>query len=228
MLEWVKDLDAKQVAAALAESPKLLAVRDKRGRNWLHICCGVDPKTRKRKPADAVKTARVLLEAGLDLGQEAFREGDWQATPVWYAIGRGRNLPLAKFLLERGADPNHSLWAAAFRDDVAALKLLVSHGADLEAVAEGQTPFLGAVQVSRFVAARALLELGANPDFQDAHGMTALHYMLKKGSDARHFRMLIEHGASADIENADGETAAQIMARKRDPAFRKLAAQLAG
>jgi hypothetical protein len=56
--------------------------------------------------------------------------------------------------------------------------------------------------------------------------MTALHYMLKKGSDARHFRMLIQHGARGDISNADGETAAEIMARKRDPAFRRMAAQL--
>jgi hypothetical protein len=46
--------------------------------------------------------------------------------------------------------------------------------------------------------------------------MTALHYMRKKGSDARHFRMLIEHGARGDIPNGKGETAAEIMGRKRN------------
>ncbi len=75
MVELIKDLRSKEVAAGLAEKPALLAVRDKRGRNWLHLCCGVNPKTRKLKPIDGVKTAQVLLHAGLDLNLEAFREG---------------------------------------------------------------------------------------------------------------------------------------------------------
>ena len=36
---------------------------------------------------------------------------------------------------------------------------------------------------SHFRAAEALLERGANVNVQDSHGMTALHYMLKKDSD---------------------------------------------
>ena len=226
MLELIKGLRAKEVVAGLAEKPELLAFRDEKGRNWLHLCCGVKPRAKKLKPADRVKTARVLLDAGLDLDLEAFREGEWKATPLWYAIARGESLPLAKFLLERGADPNHCLWAAAFNENVAAIALLVAHGAEIDAVQEGHTPFLGAVQWSRFRGAKALLEVGANPDYQDASGMTALHYRLKKGSDERHFRMLIRQGASGDIPNADGATATEIMGRKRSPVFRKLAAQL--
>lgn len=57
--------------------------------------------------------------------------------------------------------------------------------------------------------------------------MTALHCMLKKGSDPRRFRMLIQDGARRDIPDAEGATAAEIMARKRSPAFRKPAVQLA-
>ncbi len=60
---------------------------------------------------------------------------------------------------------------------------------------------------------------------RDRKGMTALHLMLRKGSDARHIAMLLVHGASVDIAGADGMTAAQIMSRKRDPAFRRLAEQ---
>ena len=148
MLALIKDLRAKEVEAGLAEKPDLLAVRDKRGRNWLHLCCGVNPKARSLKPADGVKTAQVLLDAGLELNFEAFREGEWKATPLWYAIARGENLSLAVFLLERGADPNHCLWAAAGRENVAAVKLLVAHGAEIDAVAEGHTPFLGAVHAA--------------------------------------------------------------------------------
>jgi ankyrin repeat protein len=226
MLDLVKNFRWKDIEAGLAENPDLLKFRDERGRNWLHLCCGVNPKQRKLKPADSVKTARVLLDAGLDVNREAFREGKWRATPLWYAIARGENIALAKVLLEHGSTPDHCLWAAAFRDDVAAIKLLVAAGTDIDAVAEGHTPFLGAVQWSRFKAADALLKLGANVNFQDKLGLTALHYMLKKNSDERHFRTLIKHGARGDLPNKDGVTAGEIMRRKRAPAFQKLATQL--
>ena len=44
-------------------------------------------------------------------------EGDFRATPLWYAVARGENLPLVRFLLARGADASTSLWAAVWRDD---------------------------------------------------------------------------------------------------------------
>ena len=62
---------------------------------------------------------------------------------------------------------------------------------------EEETPFLHLVKTSHFRAARALLELGADVDFRDPRGMTALHYMLKKRSDERHFRMVLRDGARA-------------------------------
>ena len=226
MLALVKDLQFREVAAGLDENPALLGFRDDRGRNWLHLCCGVNPKARRRQPSAAVKTADALLVAGLDLDRDAFREGAWKATPLWYAIARGENRTLARFLLEQGADPEHCLWAAAYRNDVSTIRLLASYGAEIDPVAEEATPFLFAVQWSRFEAAKALLELGADVDFRNAAGATALHAMLKKRSDPRHFRMLIQHGARGDIPNPEGVTAADIMARKRAPAFRKLAETL--
>ena len=109
--ELIKGFKWKEVDRALAERPDLLAVRDERGRNWLHLCCGVNPKRAKLKPADSVKTAEVLLRLGLDINREAFSEGDWKATPLWYAIARGENLMLAEFLLRRGSSPDYCLWA---------------------------------------------------------------------------------------------------------------------
>ena len=226
MLELIKGLCWRDVEAGLAEKPSLIEFRDQRGRNWLHLCCGVNPKRRSLRAADSVKTADVLLRAGLDVNEEAFREGDWKATPLWYAVGRGENLTLAKYLLEQGSDPNHCLFAAAFRNDVPAIKLLVESGADIDPVVEDGTPFLGAVRWSRFRGAEALLELGADVNFQDSRGMTALHYMLKKGSDERHFRTMIKHGARGDLRNGDGVTAAEIMRRKRAPTFRSMVTQL--
>ena len=224
MLALVRSFRSGEVAAALDESPELLAFRDERGRNWLHVCCAAKPG--KAKLRDSVKTAEVLLAKGLELDREAFREGAWKATPLWFAIARGENLALAELLLRRGCDPNHGLWAAAFRSNLAAIRLLVSHGARLDDSVEDETPFLAAVKTSHFDAAEELLRLGADPNHRDSRGMTALHYMLKKNSDPAHFAMLFAHGARADIANAEGERALELLARKKAPAFRKLVAQL--
>jgi ankyrin repeat protein len=225
MLALVKGFKTAEVDAALTETPALKAVRDERGRNWLHIACGTKPAKGKEK--DSIETVKVLLKHGFDMNAPAFTEGDWKATPVWYCIGRGENLALAEFLLKRSADPNHSLWAANFRGDLAAIRLLVKHGADLEAVAEKTTPFLGAVSWSKFAPAEQLLKLGADPNYIDHKGMTALHYMLKKGSDAKHIAMVIRHGARGDIKNREGITAIDLLRRKKDPALRKLGEELA-
>lgn len=227
LTEWVKAFRADDVADGLEESPELLTVRDQKNRNWLHLCAGVDV-TRKRglDVADSVRLADVLLKLGIDVNDAAFKEGSWCATALWYAVGRGRNLALAEFLLDQGSTPEHCLWAASFNEDVDMIELLVERGAPLEAIAEAETPLLGAVKWSRFKGAGALLAAGADPDFQDAKGMTAFHYMLKKGTAAKSFDMFIESGARGDIPGPDGRTAIEILSRKRDPAFRRLAERL--
>ena len=106
--------------------------------------------------------------------------------------------------------------------------MLLQHGADIDAVAEDETPFLSAVKSSHFRAAEALLERGASVNFQDSRGMTALHYMLKKDSDKRHLRMLLRYGARGDLQDEKGDTAAEIMSRKRDPDFKSMAKKLSG
>ncbi len=227
LLKLVQTFDWKGVDEGLRASPALLRFRDERGRGWLHLCCASNPAARRLNPRDSVKTADVLLALGLPIDGEAFREGAWRATPLWFAIGRGRNLLLAEHLLKRGCTPNYCLWAASFNRDLDAIRLLVRHGADVnDRSVVDESPLLGAVKWSHFDAAEQLLRLGANVDFQDAKGMTALHYMLKKSSDKQHFRMLIAHGARGDLADAKGETAAEMMRRKRDPEFRRLAGRL--
>ena len=227
MTELVKQFRWKEVGKGLAENPALADYRDDRGRNWLHLCCSVDVKAKPTlNVKDSVKLAGLLLDRGFAIDMPAFTEGSWHATPLWYAIGRGRNLAVAKFLLERGCDPNHCLWAAVHNNDYDAMRLLVRHGAAIDAVVEDTTPFLGAVGWSRFEGARVLLELGADVNFQDSKKMTALHYMLKKGSDKKYLRMMVDHGARGDLKNKDGVTAAQIMMKKRDPDYRAMAARL--
>jgi ankyrin repeat protein len=224
MIMLVREHQSKEVERALAQSPALLAYRDERGRSWLHLCCMARPR-KNSKPS--VRTAEVLLRH-YDVNEPAFVEGTWKATPLWHAIGFGRNLPLAEWLLSRGSDPNHCLFAAAYNDDAKAIRLLAQSGAALDEFVEGGTPLLHAIQYSRLAAVTALLAVGADPYAQDAKGRTALHRMLAKGMDTRFFHLFAEHGARGDVPDADGRTAEEIMRRKKDPEFGRIADRLTG
>jgi ankyrin repeat protein len=223
MLPLVKELRWKTVRDGLTENPGLIGVRDKRGRTWLHLACGVDITTGQAAAVrDSIKLAEILLERGLDINDAAFTEENFRATPLWYAIAFGKNIELARFLLKRGSDANYCMFAAAYNDDATAIRLLAENGADIDPEAEGATPLLAAVQWNRFKAAEELLKRGADPNYQDSKGMTALHCMLKKGADKKYLRMILGYGAKTNIKNKAGATAAAIMMKKRDPDFHRM------
>jgi len=216
----IKALDVEAVVRLLDAQPGLLRVTDERRRNPLHFLCSLpaSPRTTTRSLA----LARRLLDRGLDVNAPAFSEGAFQATPLWYAISRGRNLPLARFLLQRGSSPEHCLWAAAFAENVEAIDLLVQSGASLDPVTEDETPFLGAVKWSRFVGAERMLHHGANVNFQNSKGLTALHVVLKKNSAPAHVRMLLRHGADPTIRGRDGKTPLDLVANRHNKTYFRL------
>jgi hypothetical protein len=194
LLPLVRAFDGKAVAASLQERPSLVAHRDERGRNWLHVCCATALEGRDATPS--IRTADVLLARGIDLNDHAFT----------------------------GASQQYSLYAAAYNRDTVAIRLLVRYGADIEeSSGHGETPLLGAVGWSHFEAAEAMLECGANVNAQNDRGMTAAHLMLKKNSDYEHFALLARFKARFDLPDKQGITAAEIMSRKRDPRFKALA-----
>lgn len=220
LTESVRGHRVEEVRAGLAERPDLLGHRDERGRGWLHLACSV--------PGTPIAMADLLLGLGLGLDDAAFTEGAWRATPLWFAVSRGLNYPLAEHLLKLGCNPNYSLFAAAWNEDRPTIRLLLEHGADIEEGADrGDTPLLGAVGWSKFGPAEELLLGGANPDARDKQGRTALHLMLKKGSAAEHFAMFVRAGARGDIADGEGRTAVEILRRKRDPVWKGIAEGLA-
>ena len=214
----IKALDADAVADLLAAQPELARATDDRRRNPLHFLCSLpaSPKTSDR----SIRLARQLLAAGIGIDAPAFVEGGaFQATPLWYAISRGRNGPLARFLLKQGSSPEYCLWAAGFKDDVETIDLLVRHGASIDAVTEDETPFLSAIKWSRFAAAERLLHHGADANFQNSKGVTALHLVLKKDSAPQHVAMLMRHGADPTIKSKDGKSPLDLVARRRDKTY---------
>jgi len=217
LFQAIKALDVDAVAALLDAQPELIRAIDDRRRNPLHFLCSLpaDPRTSTRTLA----LARRLLDAGLDVNAPAFVEGVFQATPLWYAISRGSNLPLTRFLLKHGSTPENSLWAAAFAENLPAIDLLVKSGASLDPVTEDETPFLSAIKWSRFTAAERLLRHGASVNFQNSKGVTALHMVLKKNSDRKHVEMLLRHGADPTIRSKDGKTSLDLVARRRDKTY---------
>ncbi len=220
LLQCIKALDLEAVRSILEVHPDLRHAKDERGRNALHLLCSL-PANEKTRPR-SLSLAQYLLGVGSDINEPVFVEGAFQATPLWYAISRGRNLPMAELLLKSGSTPEYSLWSAAFRDDVEAIDLLVGSGASVDPVTEDETPFLGAIKWSRFVGAERLLRHGANVNFQNSKGMTALHLLLRKNSDRKYVEMLLRHGADPGIKNREGKSPLDMVANRRDKTYFEL------
>lgn len=221
LTQQIKAFDVAGVLAGLDARPDLLGLRDERGRTWLHLVAAQPAEGDAARQAASVELAKGLIARGLDMNDAAFTEGpngEWRATPLWYAVSRGRNLALARFLLERGCDPDHCLFAAAWHHDVEAIRLLRDHGAPLRS-----DIFVETIGWSRFAAAEEFLRQGADPDAVDAKGRTALHMMLAKGTAPEHIAMVLRFGARTDLPDAEGRTVADILKRKKDPAYRALA-----
>ena len=109
LLKHLKEGNVEALLAGLDESPELVQFKEERGRNWLHLCASV---SKRAFATPSMRLAEGLLARGLDINAPAFTEGSWHATPLWYAVARGRNIELASYLLEYGSTPEHCLWAA--------------------------------------------------------------------------------------------------------------------
>jgi ankyrin repeat protein len=101
-------------------------------------------------------------------------EGDFRANPVWYAASRGRNVPLVKFLLKRGADPSYSLWTAVFQDDAELMRALLAAKPRLNLRAHGETPIFCAARLQRLKTLDLLIKAGADPRIKDDRGRDAV------------------------------------------------------
>jgi ankyrin repeat protein len=161
----------------LAAAPALATATDPRGRMALHVACAVKPGGKGLGEADGRGTVAALLAAGAPLKAAVPMdedEGDFRATPVWYAASRGENLPLVRWLLARGADPSYTLFAAVWRDDDALMRALLGAGPRLDLRAHGETPIFYAARLRRLKTLALLIDAGADPAIPDPEGRYAV------------------------------------------------------
>ncbi|WGS53773.1 ankyrin repeat domain-containing protein [Paraburkholderia sp. D15] len=165
------------VTAIVADAPGLLDASDPKGRNALHLACAVTPGGVHLGESHGLKTVSALLEAGSDLECVVPMdedEGDFRATPLWYAVARGENLALVKFLIKRGANASYSLWAAVWRDDENLCRVLLGAQPELDLRAHGETPLFYAARLKRLKTLELLIEAGANASITDFKGRDAV------------------------------------------------------
>jgi hypothetical protein len=170
-----KSWDFAAVTALLRAAPQLVRAIDPKGRMALHIACGA--KASSKDDPSGLKTVAALLKAGAgleDIVPMDEDEGDFRANPLWYAVARGENLPLVRFLIKRGADASYSLWAAVWRDDPVLCRALLSSKPRLNLRAHGETPLFYAARLQRLKTLRLLLEAGADPAIADDRGRDAV------------------------------------------------------
>ncbi len=133
------------------------------------------------------------------------------STALHHAAGFG-SLSTMKELLAKGADVNAKnrrkstplFWAS---HDEAKVRLLMEHGADINAVQiDGRTPVYQAATMGNAVGVlRLFLDKGANPNAKTIVGSTPLMQAARGNLEA--MRLLIEKGADVNAKTAGGATA---------------------
>lgn len=223
VIKAAKAWDAAALRTMLKIEPAFATVKDKTGRTPLHYVATVELGERDAKAS--IAAAKVLVNAGADINAiHKIKDDDeiFRATPVWTAYSRGQNLPLLRWLLKQGADPNNTLWSCAWFDDDTTAKLLLKHGAKIDPVFHGLTPFFEAVGWRRFKFAGATAKAGANVNFRSPKKETVLHLALRHGFKVSEFEQILKFGTNPKLKNANGETAVQMATRLRKAGALKL------
>lgn len=155
------------------------------------------------REGDMLAIAEMLLAYGADVnaGLPAYEGSDHMLSTLYFALGHAANIPLARWLLEHGANPNdgESLYHATELGHRDGVRLLLDHGAD----PKGTNALLRAMDFNDLEMVRMLLDAGALADEFDGRHVggerpwvvPALHQAARRMCSAEMARLLIEAGA---------------------------------
>ena len=172
--------------------------------------------------SETLKGFQMLLEAGCDINEF----DGFGLTPFHQLLsGRGpidRNPCLQEVLLflldnsattsatKYGSQPLHLIQG----DAEGIIDLLVVRGADVNAreSGDGSTPLLKATASYYDTNFNALLRHGADVNFQNKNGDTALHVAITQATvSSSKIKALLSHGASPNAQNKHGETPLHLL-----------------
>ena len=191
------------VDAALAHNPaaatEMIGVRPP----ILHLAFSHHWKTHPDGAEASIRIADRLVAHGADVNDSYPAEpgSDHRLSALYGALGHAGNVPLARWLLEHGADPNdnESLYHSTELGHADGLKLLL----EFNARPEGTNALLRAMDFDDPEMVRLLLEAGADPNEGPADHpsgqppvvIPGLHQAARRMCSAEIARLLIAHGA---------------------------------
>ncbi|WP_224824846.1 ankyrin repeat domain-containing protein [Cognatishimia sp. MH4019] len=191
--------DRAAVKATLWSDPSLATRLIGPRRPILHLTFSRYHQMAPEREADMLAIAKMLRDCGADVNEAYPHQpgSDELLSALYGAVGHSGNMPLARWLLEHGADPNdgESLYHATELGHHEGLKLLLHHGA----TPRGTNALLRAMDFNDHKAVEMLLAAGADPneDLTD-HGFTALHQAARRMCDGAMANLLLQAGADRD------------------------------
>ncbi|MEM9104917.1 MAG: ankyrin repeat domain-containing protein [Pseudomonadota bacterium] len=199
--------DVKAMRTILERDPKA-ATRDYPPRRPMcHLAFSRHIKAAPEKQDDMLAMAELLLAHGAEVNDRFHFDPDSEhrLSALYGAIGHADNMPLAKWLLDHGANPDddESLYHATELGHTEGLELLLAHGAD----PKGTNALPRAIDFNSIDAVRLLLEGGADPNEgiaphpsgEPSLVIPALHQAARRMASGNIAQLLIDKGANPDI-----------------------------
>jgi ankyrin repeat protein len=199
--------DRQAVAAILEKDPGAATRILGRRSPILYLTFSRYHRMNPDRVADALAVADLLIENGADVDDGvALDAGEHdpaghKLSALYGALGHSGNVPLARHLLELGADPDdgESFYHACELGHLEGIRLLMEFGATLS----GTNAFFRMLDFDNLEGARLMLDYGADPNECPAQWMiahrsergNALHHAIRRGRDGRFVDLLLDRGA---------------------------------